>query len=51
MHNNRNCETVIIPQSIMVPTKSIIVASLVKRFPFTLGHLNVSLQNRYKSVL
>ncbi len=30
MHNNRNNrETVIIPQTIIVPTKSIIVASLV----------------------
>ncbi len=29
MHNNRNnCETVIISQTIIVPTKSIIVASL-----------------------
>ncbi len=34
MHNNRNNrETVIIPQTIIVPTKSIIVASLVKNFP------------------
>ncbi len=31
MHNNRNNrETVIIPQTIIVPTKSIIVASLVQ---------------------
>ncbi len=31
MHNNRNNrETVIIPQTIIVPTKSVIVASLVR---------------------
>ncbi len=34
MHNNRNNrETVIIPQTIIVPTKSIIVASLVTSRP------------------
>ncbi len=38
MHNNRNNrETVIIPQTIIVPTKSIIVASLVLRTAFSCG--------------
>ncbi len=38
MHNNRNNrETVIIPQTIIVPTKSIIVASLKRGSEVTKG--------------
>ncbi len=52
MHNNRNNrETVIIPQTIIVPTKSIIVASLIaflKSFFFS-QHLVKNIYSLYNT--
>ncbi len=42
MHNSRNNrETVIIPQTIIVPTKSIIVASLAEVMLLSSGYMSI----------